>query len=169
MPAPSAAEPALVWVFPGVYQETPLIVPTGVVVDGQSPTSTIVEAATPTAALVTLEAGANLRRVQLRGADGAGGIGLLCNSAGRCVFNDVTIVDCETGLRATGANVLVVGALLAMARAPGATMTTGVEILAGARVVIATRSTVTSSARSIIHSATDPTPTLVFIGISTMS
>jgi hypothetical protein len=107
VPAPDATNPAMVWVFPGVYVEDPLTVPTGVTLWGHGAAATLVTANVATQPLLTVGAGAEIRDLRVQGASGVGGIGLLDQAAGRAIVRGLCILDCTTGIRATGANVIL--------------------------------------------------------------
>jgi len=110
VPAPSAANPAVVWVFPGIYAENPMTVPIGVTLKGSSIASTAIAATTATAALVTLEAGGMITEISLLNANGVGGYGLLASgAAGESISIMVQAVDCTIGIAATGGITLTCG------------------------------------------------------------
>jgi hypothetical protein len=104
-PAPDAANPATILVFPGVYSTAPFSTPAYVSIVGiDHQDSIILEASTTTAALVTMLANSSLSRIILRGANGAGGIGVTQTVAGTSKLNHVLIDDCEKGIYVNGAN-----------------------------------------------------------------
>jgi len=132
IPAPSAVDPAMVWVFPGVYQEAPLaMIPYVAMTAADGAPSTIIEATTTTAPLITMAVEAEIRDFTLRGADGVGGIGVLHNTAGLSVGRNIRVNDCETAYRSTGVgtNLTLVGCLAS--RGIGQTMSTAFEAVSG--------------------------------------
>jgi hypothetical protein len=137
VPAPSAANPATVKVYPGVYTEDPLSIPVGVTVAGCGAVATIISAATTTQPLVTLAAGAEINSVTLSGANGVGGVGMLANQAGTSIARTMFISDCTTGLRVTGANVIF-QMLSIYILVNGGVLDTGIEVSAGALLDIYT-------------------------------
>lgn len=133
VPAPSAADPAMVWVFPGVYQEAPLVmIPYVALTAADGASSTIIEATVATSPLITAAVNAEIRDVTLRGANGVGGIGILHNTVGLSVARNIIARDCETGYRASGvgANLTLTGSLAI--RGVGEVMVTGCNAVLGA-------------------------------------
>jgi hypothetical protein len=120
-------------VYPGVYQEAPLTVPTGVVLWGHGAVSNSIETTDDTGAVVTLAAGAEINGFMLSGGSN-GGVGLLANAAGTALARALVIRDCTTGVRATGAGVTMFCALCEIEREAGEVLTTGAEALAGGRL-----------------------------------
>jgi hypothetical protein len=137
VPAPSTANPATVLVYPGVYGEPPLTVPGGVSLIGIGGAEvTRVVATTPTAALLTVDPEGSACHMDLSGANGAGGVGVLANGVGLAELVHLHVHDCTVGYRATGAGVALRLWEGTAARAVGEVMTTAYEALAGATLTV---------------------------------
>jgi len=107
-PPPSATNPALVRVFPGVYTEPQFTVPVGVALVGQgSHTTVIIEPAVTTIPAILAGAGGSMASVTIQGASGGGGVGLRCAVAGTFHLDRVRFADCETHIEVTGAGVVL--------------------------------------------------------------
>jgi hypothetical protein len=104
---PSASNPILVQVWPGIYSEVnPLVVPNYVTVAGEAYGRGLVEVTpvTNTAAVFSLAAAnAGLQKLKVKGASGSGGIGI--SIAGSVDVIDCIVQDCETGILVSGAGV----------------------------------------------------------------
>jgi hypothetical protein len=137
---PSAANPALILVWPGVYDESPLTLPSWVTLaSADGPITVTVQATDAAQPLLTMSPSSEANGLTLKGASGTGGIGILISASvtpplgppdiRRCKF-----VDCETGLACRGAGVAMKGAWLDFTRSPGEIMTTAIECSAGAAI-----------------------------------
>lgn len=137
VPAPSTANPATVLVYPGVYSEPPLTVPGGVSLIGIGGAEvTRVVATTPTAALLTVEPEGSACHMDLSGANGAGGVGVLANAVGLAEIVHLHIHDCTTGYRATGAGTQMRVWQGSARREAGEVMTTGYVADAGGQLTV---------------------------------
>ncbi|KKK54821.1 hypothetical protein LCGC14_3080830, partial [marine sediment metagenome] len=135
VPAPSAADPATVLVFPSVYPEAPLIIPSFVSLIGMGGTdATIIAATTATAPLITGMTGALVQGFTLRGADGVGGVGIFHSAAGIFTCRTLIVRDCTTAVRATGAGSIFIAIDVTVIRVPGETLTTAYRCDTGANL-----------------------------------
>ena len=125
VPPPSATDPATVLVFPGVYPEVPLTVPSFVSLDSVGGAqATVAEALTATSPLLTGSPNAAIAGLTVRGADGAGGQGVLMAVAGSLSLRNLVLRDCTTALLCTGVGSVIVGFDCQVERAVGETLTT---------------------------------------------
>ena len=137
VPAPDAANPAAIMVYPGVYSEVnPLTQPAFVDIVGTgAPEVTIIEATVATSPIINGAAGVRITGLKARGADGVGGVGFRFATAGeRTRLESCLVTDCETGVLATGAGVnLYLDAIVILRRA-GETLDTAYMTAAGGRI-----------------------------------
>ena len=134
-PAPSAADPATVLVFPGVYPEAPFAIPAFVSLIGMGGTdATVIQATTATAPLITGMTGALAQGFTLQGANGVGGVGIFHSAAGTFTCRTLIIRDCTTAVRATGAGVILIIIDATVIRVPGETLTTAYRCDTGANL-----------------------------------
>lgn len=132
---PSPANPIVILVHPGVYagETNPLVIPSFVFVIGVGiGDSQIIIPTTTTAEIFRMSANSGLQALTMQGASGAGGIGVLHNSAGASLLREVFAVDCETGFRASGAGTQLALLDSACRATPTTTLTTGFRADTGA-------------------------------------
>ena len=104
-PVPTEANPALVVVYPGTYNEVnPLIVPSYVAIQGQGTFGTVrVTPTDNTKAIFQMGGFGGVYGVNMVNANGVGGIGVDIPSGSVFVMIDhCRIIDCTTGMRVTG-------------------------------------------------------------------
>jgi hypothetical protein len=107
-PVPSAAAPAAVLVYPGVYGEPPLTVPSWVTVKSAAgPEATFVTSDVDNAPLFTGSANTALQGFDISEASAPNGVGVTTSAAGTFVVRECVVHDCETGFLASGANVVL--------------------------------------------------------------
>jgi hypothetical protein len=101
----SAAEPWLIQVAPGVYEEEALIVPDYVTISGSSPDACIIQAASNAVTpIVTLGVNSAIIGVTVRGTGAAGQIGINHpNGANNSITHFVKITNCEVGTQVDNA------------------------------------------------------------------
>ncbi len=131
VPPPSVANPAMVWVFPGVYSEVPMaLVPFTALTAVNGESVTIIEALTATSPLITGAANSEICGFTLRGANGVGGVGLR-HTTTRLVARNMVVENCTTAFEASGAaaDLLLVSTIVT--RALGETLDTAYIANAG--------------------------------------
>jgi hypothetical protein len=127
----------LVLVYPGTYSEEPLTLAAGITLASVGgPESVTVQAAIATSPLVALSPSSVLKGFTLKGASGTGGVGASATSAGLHQVIECDFRDCETGLLASGEDVVVRGFRLNFSRISTETMVTAVKSAAKAFVSI---------------------------------
>ena len=146
---PPSVSPAVVWVAPSIYVESPLTVPVGVVVASlpAKNEAAVIVAAVTTSPLVTVTPGGRFSGFTLTGASGVGGEGLRFDTANPfvAIVDGVTILDCETGVHATGAGVNVAIIEVQVIRAPGSAGITALLADSGADLTAVTANVVGSA------------------------
>lgn len=136
--SPSVTNPYLIEVAPDTYsnETNPLVIPPGVSLVSLGGSDTcIIEPVTTTSAIFELSSNTLLEGFTVKGADGAGGIGIKASGGSTSgVVKDCTIRDSTTGILATGSGTTlsVVGTLVI--RIPGETLTNGIVAESGALI-----------------------------------
>jgi len=105
-PVPSASAPATILVHPGVYTTAPFTLPDYVSLIGVAGAeATILQASTTTSALCTANGGQRVEGFTLKGANGAGGVGVEVGGVvGTLAVKDCIVDDCETGAKVNAAS-----------------------------------------------------------------
>jgi hypothetical protein len=134
---PSAANPALVLVWPGVYDEDPLTLPSWVTLASADGAETaVIQATTATAALITQAPNSVLKGVTLRGANGVGGSLLGMSGSGTATCLGCTFADCTDGILLSGAGKTLLARLPFATRSAGETLDRAFVASAGATLFI---------------------------------
>jgi hypothetical protein len=125
---PSATNPVLISLRPGIHTTPPLTMQTFVTFAGVDGCETaIIQASTATSPLITGADGAVVKNVTIQGANGAGGIGVLMAVAGSMRVESVCIRDCTIGARCSGAGSELLVLLGLFTRVSGEVMDRGVD------------------------------------------
>jgi len=134
--SPSTSNPILIELTAGVYlnEPNPLTVPTGVSIVAPSGFgTTFVEPATTTAAIFEIESSALVSGITARGASGAGGVGFRASGGNQNgSVNSCLVRNCETGILATGSGTILAVNGCVIFRAPGETLSVGLEATSSA-------------------------------------
>ena len=139
---PTASDPVGVVVHAGYYTENALTVPAYTTLTTVSgPGSAVINAATATDTLVTIGAFCTMSGFVVSGASGTGGTGVsVPSTASNFIIKELIIFDCETGIKiaGTGTPSSIIGNILTsqVTRAPGQVCVTGIDISAGALVLL---------------------------------
>lgn len=109
-PVPSATDPVVIEVYPGIYSEPAFTLATGMHLRGVGGYIGVeIQAQSTTAKMITMQDGTTLSGFTLRGASSAGGCAILVDGAGVVGIEIIEIRDCHHGLEAiNGATVLAV-------------------------------------------------------------
>jgi hypothetical protein len=105
---PSAANPALVLVWPGIYDEDPLMLPSWVTLASADGAGTaIVQATAATSPLLTVNPSTIAKGLTFRGADGIGGVGIASTAAvtapdWRPLIDSCVVQNCTVGISCSG-------------------------------------------------------------------
>ena len=108
---PTAANPAVIVVYPGTYNEAnPIVIPSYVTLDiatsgrsGSSGSVNITPATSTTTSIITLSSFSNVTGVLVRGANGSGGSGIYAPPGTTNVnVTNCIVEDCETGYSIVG-------------------------------------------------------------------
>jgi len=133
---PSATNPIVIKVMPGVYAEAnPLTVPAYVSVQGEGAgrEAVVVTPTTTTTHIFELAgASSSLKWLKIKNASGAGGIGVKISEKGDMWF--VTVQDCETCVLVTGTAAIPAITDCTLLRGFTGSVTTGIKVEAGAQV-----------------------------------
>lgn len=130
---PSSSNPVTVLVYPGIYSEVnPLVIPAFVSVVGIGGSEvTTITPTTTTTNVVTITPFGLIDRMGVRGATGAGGIGIKAATAGVALIRSCIVDSCETGIVSSGAGVILVAQSTAVRNLPSFAATTGFLAEAG--------------------------------------
>jgi len=111
--SPSSTNPWIIDIGPGIYTEPALTVPAYVQLKGEAASAVILEPTVTTTAFITGSAGGSISRLTVRGASGAGGIGVAFANGGsfdRFDVDNCVLRDCETLATVTGSSSTTVAA-----------------------------------------------------------
>lgn len=134
--APSATNPVLISLRPGVHETAPLLLQTYVTIAGVDGCETaIIKASTTTDPLITGADGAVIKNVTLQGANGAGGIGVLMATTGSMRAENCCVKDCTIGARSSGVNAQLNLRECEFLKGAGEAMDRGVEAIGGGQAL----------------------------------
>ena len=125
VPSPDLANPGAVTAYPGTYAESAISIPAGVaVLSVTGREHTFINTSVLTGAAVTMAGDSRFQGYTVSGASGAGGIGVLTSGPGTANLASITVDNCETGVKVSGASTVFVGHSV-MCQSGAGSMTTG--------------------------------------------
>lgn len=134
--SPSSTNPWSVIVYPGVYLEDAMTVPSYCnLVCAGGLRSAVVQANTNTDTLITCGAYSEIYGFLVTGCNGVGGIGIKSTSF-QSLVRSCIISNCETALVFSGSGANCIAQDLVLVRLPGTTLTTPILVEAGATATI---------------------------------
>jgi len=134
---PSSTNPMLISVQPGVYSITPLMLSPWVSLVGTDGPDTVIFQASDTGEpMVTGSDGSSISGISLLGANQAGGAGLRMDTAGSFGVFRCRVIDCKTGVVASGVGSEIVVDITSIDTGPTETMDAGILAEAGGVVQV---------------------------------